>query len=82
MQTTVVHIVIERLKLKGVLYTFPKEIQGDLVKEHDYALREFNLMEEHGALFDNVCKEIDYAIADGVVVFDGESGVVTILGST
>ena len=81
MQTTVIHIVLERLIGNRLDYVFPKEIQGDLQKEHDYALREFNLMEEHGALFDNVCKEVDHAIDEGVVIFDGETGIITILGS-
>ena len=81
METTVVHIVIERLKDNGVeVPDYPEDIRGDLVKEHNWGLSspDLNLLKNHKEIFENVCKEVDYAVNEGVAIFNGETGVITI----
>lgn len=82
MQTTIAHIIIERLRLAGVHINFPDHIKGDMMKEHAWAMFSQEgpkLMVNHKELFENVCKEIDHAIAEGVAIF-GDDGLITIKG--
>lgn len=79
-QTTVVHILIERLEEENkIKIDFPKEIKGNLVEEHNWCL--FNpdgpkLMTSFPKEFDVVCKELDYAIKEGVAYFDDKNGLI------
>jgi len=83
METTVIHIVLERLKDQKVeLPDYPEDVAGDLIKEHNWVISnpDINLLKNHRDLFDNVCLEVDHAVKEGVVIFNGETGVITIDG--
>ena len=85
METTIAHIVIERLNhsLKKKII-FPDIVKGNLMKEHAWAMFSQTgpkLIVNHKDLFENVCKEVDHAIAEGVVVWDG-TGKITILNGS
>jgi len=78
-RTTIAHIIIERLKETGTIIEFPKELNGDLIEEHNWAVinpQGPKLMSSHRELFMNVCQEIDYAVGAGVAYFDGEDGSI------
>lgn len=80
MKTTIAHIIIERLNHSKNKITFPESFNGDLVKEHNWALfspEGPKLMSSYPKLWNNVCEEIDYAIAEGVAHFS-DTGVITI----
>jgi len=79
MQTTVAHIVSERLKNSGIYINFPPKYQGDLMMEHAWAVFDPTgpqLRKNFPELWENVCKEIDYAISEGAAVFN--DGIITI----
>ena len=84
METTVAHIVLERLKEAGQeIPEYPEHVKGDLVLEHNWVMShpELNPLLNHKEVFNNVCKEVDYAVNEGVAIFNGETGVITISGN-
>lgn len=79
METTVAHIVLERLKDKGVEVNYPEDVKGDLIKEHNWLMFSSDgpkLMTSHKKLFENVCQEVDHAINEGVAHFS-DDGIIT-----
>jgi hypothetical protein len=80
MKTTIAHIIIERLKQTKTIIDFPAEFQGDLEKEHNWALFSPTgpkLMKNYPEMWGNICTEIDFAINEGVAHF-GDNGIITI----
>jgi hypothetical protein len=80
METTVAHIVLERLNAGNENIVIPKEFEGNLIAEHHWLMFSESgpkLMLNHKDLFQNVCQEVDYAINEGVASFSDE-GVITI----
>jgi hypothetical protein len=80
MQTTVAHIVLERLNAAGENIIIPKDFEGNLTAEHHwlmFAETGPKLMLNHKELFHNVCQEVDYAINEGVASFSDE-GIITV----
>ena len=80
MQTTVPHIVVERLPEDKRNFDYPDDVKGDLIKEHNWLLSKegLNIIASYSDLFTNVCEEVDAAVNEGVAVFDGETGIITI----
>lgn len=79
-QTTVPHIVASRINLE---VSFPEDIEGDLVKEHNFLIfdeRGPKLMVNYKQLFEDVCKEVDYAVSEGVAHF-GDDGIISMTGT-
>ena len=78
-RTTIAHIIIDRLNLAGTKISFPENLNGDLIKEHNWAVLDPEgpkLMLNQKELFMNVCKEIDYAVSEGVAYFDDKDGSI------
>jgi hypothetical protein len=75
-QTTLAHIMLERLADKIPETTYPDNIKGNLVEEHNWTIS--FLIRTQRELFEQVCKEIDEMIADGRAHF-GDDGVITLL---
>lgn len=76
-KTTVAHIIVSRL---GMEINYPRDIKGDLEKEQTFLLmddRGPKLLVTQRAFFENVCREIDYCIEEGVAEFDDGSGIIT-----
>lgn len=76
-QTTVPHIVAARIDLE---VNYPDDVKGDLIKEHNFLLFSNDgpkIMLNHKKVFEDVCKEVDYAINEGVAHFSDE-GIITV----
>lgn len=81
-ETTVIHLMVEKLKDQGINILFDKKFQGNLIQEHNWGMADPNgpkLIHTYPELFQKVCKEIDEGIANGSVVFDDETGIITFL---
>ena len=67
-ETTVAHIIIERLKNRGVNLEFPDNIKGSIIEEHDWAMSSagFDLINNFRDLFDEVCNEVDDLVESGM----------------
>jgi hypothetical protein len=79
--TTVAHIMITHLdKYHAYHVPFPKEISGDLSKEHDWAfapeLYGANLMNRFPDVFHQVCELVDDAIERGDIVFLDDGTII------
>jgi len=82
-RTTIAHILIERLRETGTNIEFPENLEGDLIKEHNWAIFSEDgpkIMKNHRDLFYHICNEVDYAVSEGVAYFDDEDGSVYIQG--
>ncbi len=77
-QTTVAHLIIKRLSIIGIKLVFPDEYKGDLLTEHDFAMRTdgFDLINQYPDLFHEVCDEVDRMIEDGSCHFTDDGVVV------
>lgn len=79
-QTTVAHIIVERLKANNIIIDIPESLEDDLIKEHNWLLFSEDgpkLIKNYNQLFINVCQEVDYAIEAGVAHFSDE-GIISI----
>ena len=77
-QTTVAHIIIERLTEQGLKLEFPEKYRGDLLTEHDFAMRTdgFDLINQYPDLFHEACDLVDQMIESGECHFTDEGIVV------
>ena len=81
-QTTIAHIILEKLKGTKNEFKFPLDIKDNLQAEHDWALSHPEgpqIMHNHKDLFYETCDEIDKGIADGILTFSVEDGIITYL---
>jgi hypothetical protein len=77
-QTTIAHVLFERLREEGTHIDFPESLNGDLILEHNWAI--FNedgpkIMSTYEELFNQICLEIDYCVENGYVYFDDDGTI-------
>ena len=77
-QTTVAHMIIEKLAEQGINLEFPPQYGGNLLIEHDFAMRTdgFDLINRFPDLFHETCDLIDQMIELGECHFTDEGIVV------
>lgn len=78
LKTTVPHLVLERHPHIARAIEIPEDIKGDLDKEHDFLFP--LIMKDFPTEWDSVCEEVDESVEGGSMVFDGETGTITIVG--
>ena len=74
--TTVPHLVLEKFPHIATAIEIPADIKGDIEKEHKYLFP--ILMRDHRTEWEIICEEVDKAIEQGCMFFNGEDGTITL----
>ena len=74
---TVPHLVLERFPHIAQAIKIPSEIQGDTNAEHRFLFP--ILMKDYRAEWEIICEEVDTGLEEGTVIFNGETGEITLL---
>ena len=77
--TTVPHLVLERYPHIARAIEIPEDIQGDTNAEHRFLFP--ILMRDFRTEWEIICEEVDAGLEEGTVIFDGETGEITLLNS-
>ena len=75
--TTVPHLVLERYPHIARAIEIPEDIQGDINAEHRFLFP--ILMRDFRAEWEIICEEVDTGLEEGTVIFNGETGEITLL---
>ena len=75
--TTVPHLVLDYDEKIRKAVIIPDEIKGDIKAEHDYLYP--ILMRDYRTEWEIICEEVDTGLEDGVIIFNGETGEITLL---
>ena len=75
--TTVPHLVLERYPHIARAIEIPEDIQGDTNAEHRFLFP--ILMKDFRTEWEIICEEVDIGLEEGTVIFDGETGEITLL---
>ena len=75
--TTVPHLVLERYPHIARAVEIPEDIQGDTNAEHRFLFPV--LMRDFRTEWEIICEEVDAGIEEGTVIFNGETGEITLL---
>ena len=78
-KTTVPHLVLERYPHIARAIEIPEDIQGDTNAEHQFLFP--ILMRDFRTEWEIICEEVDHGITHGSIVFDSETGEISLLGS-
>ena len=75
--TTVPHLVLERYPHIARAIEMPEDIQGNTNAEHQFLFP--ILMRDYRTEWEIICEEVDTGLEDGVIIFNGETGEITLL---
>ena len=75
--TTVPHLVLERYPHIARAIEIPEDIQGNTNAEHQFLFP--ILMRDYRTECEIICEEVDTGLEDGVIIFNGETGEITLL---
>ena len=75
--TTVPHLVLERYPHIARAIKIPEDIQGDTNAEHRFLFPV--LMRDFRTEWEIICEEVDVGIEEFTVIFNGETGEITLL---
>jgi len=75
--TTVPHLVLERYPHIARAIEIPGDIQGDTNAEHQFLFP--ILMRDYSTEWEIICEEVDDGLEEGTVIFNGETGEITLL---
>ena len=75
--TTVPDLVLERYPHIARAIEIPEDIQGDTNAEHRFLFP--ILMRDFRTEWEIICEEVDIGLEEGTVIFDGETGEITLL---
>jgi len=75
-KTTVAHMVMDKLKEKGISLDIPDTSIGDLLSEHDAVIE--TIMREFNELFLDACTRVDNLLDEGMISFD-DDGLIEFL---
>ena len=76
--TTVPHLVLERFPHIERAIEVPEDIKGNQDAEHDFLYP--LIMKDYRTEWHIICEEVDQAIEDGTMSFNGEDGTITLTG--
>ena len=74
--TTVPHLVLERYPHIARAIEIPEDIQGNTNAEHQFLFP--ILMRDYRTEGEIICEEVDTGLEDGVIIFNGETGEITL----
>jgi len=75
--TTLPHLVLERYPHIACSIEIPEDIQGNTNAEHRFLFPV--LMRDYRTEWEIICEEVDAGIEDGTVIFNGETGEITLI---
>ena len=75
--TTVPHLVLERYPHIARAIEIPEDIQGNVNAEHQFLFP--ILMRDYRTEWEIICEEVDNGLEEGTVIFNGETGEITLL---
>ena len=75
--TTVPHLVLERFPHIARAIEIPEDIQGNTNAEHRFLFP--ILMKDYRTEWEMICEEVDNGLEEGTVIFNGETGEITLL---